>query len=129
MARFAAMVAALGGPPDMAEDWHTHLPLASIIGDVTAPQAGHITAIDGQALGLAVVGLGGGRQVETDRINPSVGLTDVVRLGDVVSVGQPLCTLHAASEDAAEAAAQAIRAAITIGSAPQTGPLIFERIT
>ncbi len=129
MARFAAMVAALGGPPDMAEDWHTHLPRAPIIGDVTAPQTGHVTAIDGQALGLAVVGLGGGRQVETDRIDPSVGLTDVVRLGDMVSVGQPLCTLHAASDDTAEAAAQAIRAAITIGPAPQSGPLIIERIT
>ncbi len=129
MARFAAMIAALGGPPDMAEDWHTHLPRAPIVGDVTAPQAGYINAIDGQALGLAVVGLGGGRQVETDRIDPAVGLTDVVRLGDKVSVGQPLCTLHAASEDDAEIAAQAVRSAITIGPAPDQGPLIIERIT
>ncbi|WP_439154238.1 thymidine phosphorylase [Yoonia sp.] len=129
MDRFAAMVTALGGPPDMAEDWRTHLPSAPIVGDITAPAAGHITAIDGEALGLAVVGLGGGRKVETDRINPAVGLTDVVGLGDYVERGQPLCTVHAASEDAAEAAAQAVRAAITIGDATETGPLIIERIS
>ncbi|MBE0414225.1 thymidine phosphorylase [Yoonia sp.] len=128
MNRFAAMVAALGGPPDMAEDWRTHLPRAPIVCDITAPIAGHIAAIDGAALGRAVVALGGGRRVETDRINPAVGLTDVVGLGDYLERGQPLCTVHAASEDAAEAAAQAVRAAITIGVAPKAGPLIIERI-
>jgi len=129
MQRFAAMIAALGGPPDMAEDWHTHLPRAPIVGDVTAPKTGQVTAIDGQALGMAVVALGGGRRVETDRIDPAVGLTDVVSLGDVVTVGQPLCTLHGATEDAAEEAAQAVRAAITIGDAPRPHPLIVERIS
>ncbi|PUB18706.1 thymidine phosphorylase [Yoonia sediminilitoris] len=129
MQRFAAMIAALGGPPDMAEDWHTHLPRAPVVGDVTAPVAGHVSAIDGQALGLAVVGLGGGRQVETDRIDPSVGLTDVVRLGQAVAKGDALCTLHASSEEGAEQAAQAIRAAITIGEPATPGPMIVERIT
>lgn len=129
MARFAGMIAALGGPPDMADDWQTHLPRAPVIGDVTAPYAGYISAIDGQALGLAVVDLGGGRQVETDRIDPSVGLTDVVGLGQQVAQGDPLCTLHAASEEAAEQAAQVIRAAFTIGGPVTPGPMIIERIT
>ena len=128
MEHFAAMVAALGGPPDMADDWQTHLPRAPIVGDITAPIAGHIAAIDGEALGLAVVALGGGRRVETDRINPAVGLTDMIALGAAVERGQPLCTVHAASEDAAEQAAEAVRAAITIGDAAMPGPLIVERI-
>ena len=129
MQHFALMIAALGGPPDMAEDWHTHLPRAPIVGDVTAPIAGRVSAIDGQALGMVVVGLGGGRRVETDRINPAVGLTDVVSLGDVVAVGQPLCTLHAADQDSAEDAAQAIRAAIRIGDATPAHPLIVESVS
>ncbi|MEJ6403601.1 thymidine phosphorylase [Yoonia sp. 2307UL14-13] len=129
MERFARMIAALGGPPDMAEDWQTHLPRAPIVGDVTAPAEGHVTAIDGQALGLAVAALGGGRRVETDQVNPAVGLTDVVDLGTQVKAGQPLCTLHAADEDAAEAAAQAVRGAFTIGPVPSPGPLIIERIS
>lgn len=129
MERFAKMIAALGGPPDMAQDWHTHLPKAPVIGEVTAPQSGHVTAIDGEALGLAVVALGGGRKVETDRVDPSVGFTEMVGLGSRVERGGPLCILHAATEDAAEEAARAVQAAITIGDATRRGPLIIERIT
>lgn len=128
MTCFADMVAALGGPPDMADDWRTHLPKAKVEGDVTATDCGHITAINGEALGLAVVALGGGRQVETDRINPAVGFTQMVSVGDKIERGQPLCTVHAADDDAAQAAALAVRAAITIGDAPVAGPLIIERI-
>ncbi|EAQ07923.1 thymidine phosphorylase [Yoonia vestfoldensis] len=128
MERFARMIAAMGGPPDMAEDWRTHLPAAPIMGEVTAPDSGHITAIDGEALGLVVVGLGGGRRIETDRINPSVGLTDMIGLGASVTRGQPLCTLHAATEEAAIDAARAVRAAITIGAAAVPGALVLERI-
>ncbi|MBT8412675.1 MAG: thymidine phosphorylase [Octadecabacter sp.] len=132
MEKFAAMVHALGGPPDMAHDWHTHLPKAPVVGDVPAPKAGVITAIDGEALGLAVVRMGGGRQVESDRIDPRVGLTDVLTLGSTVAAGDPLLTIHAADEDSAEAAAQAVLAAITLdatvgASAPET-PLILDRI-
>lgn len=129
MTAFAAMITALGGPPDMAEDWHTHLPTAPVIGDVLAHAAGHVAAIDGEALGLVVVGLGGGRRIETDQIDPAVGLTDVIALGDKVEAGQPLATVHARTEDAAEAAAQAVQAAIMIGAAPQVPALIRERVT
>ena len=128
MERFARMIAALGGPPDMAQDWHTHLPKARVVGDVTAPAAGQITAIDGEALGLAVVGLGGGRRVESDRIDPSVGFTNMVGLGDKVDTGTPLCTLHAANEDAAQEAARIVQSAITIGEGNTRGPLIIEKV-
>ena len=129
MERFAQMVTALGGPPDMAEDWRTHLPKAPVVGDITAPKAGKITAMDGEALGLAVVALGGGRQVETDKVNPAVGLTDMVGLGDTVAAGDPLCVVHAADEDSAMAAAEAVRRAITIGEGATHGPLILEEVT
>ncbi|MDP5085388.1 MAG: thymidine phosphorylase [Yoonia sp.] len=129
MERFARMITALGGPPDMAEDWHTHLPKAPVVGEVTAPAAGYITAIDGEALGLAVVGLGGGRRVETDHVDPSVGFTEMIGLGDKVERGAPLCVLHAATEDQAMEAAMAVQAAITIGEAPVLGSLIIEGIS
>jgi thymidine phosphorylase len=129
MERFSQMIAALGGPPDMAHDWHTHLPKAPVVGEVTAPASGYIAAIDGEALGLAVVALGGGRNVETDQVNPAVGLTEVVRLGAKVTRGDPLCVVHAADEDAAIAAAMAIQSAMTIGDAVTPGPLVIEGIT
>ena len=129
MTHFAGLIAEMGGPPDMAEDWRTHLPVAPVVGDVMALTNGYITAIDGEALGLAVVGLGGGRRVETDRINPAVGLTDVIRLGAKVGQNQPMCTVHAATEDAAQATAAAVLAAITIGEKPDVQPLVRARIS
>lgn len=129
MTHFSKMIDLLGGPPDMADDWRTHLPKARVVGDVAAPEGGYISAIDGEALGLAVVALGGGRRVECDSINPAVGLTDVISLGAKVAQNQHLCTIHAASDDAAEEAAQAVLQAITIGKRPDILPLVRERIS
>ena len=128
MVCFAAMVRAMGGPPDIADDWHTHLPKAPVVGDVPAPNAGTISAIDGEALGLAVVQMGGGRQVESDRIDPRVGITDMVALGTKVSRGDPIATIHAADEDSAEAAARAVLRAVTIGDHAGIEDLIIDRI-
>ncbi len=129
MERFAKMVELMGGPPDMADDWHTHLPKAPVVGDVPAPQAGRLVAVDGQALGMAVVSMGGGRQVETDRIDPAVGITDFADIGTRFSPGDPICTLQARTEEQAEMAARAILAAVTISddTAPDM-PLVTARV-
>ncbi|WP_170358375.1 thymidine phosphorylase [Ruegeria arenilitoris] len=127
--RFGRMMAAVGGPLGLVDDWARYLPEASVILEVAAQDEGYVTAMDGEALGLAVVALGGGRQVESDVIDPAVGLSGLVRLGDKVSAGTPLAVVHAAREDAAQRAAQAVRAAITIGPAPVPVPeLVHERI-
>ena len=128
MERFAAMLHGLGGPADMAENWRAHLPSAPVVRDVAAREAGHLAAIDGEALGHAVVGLGGGRRVESDRIDPAVGLTDVTRLGTRIASGDLLARIHAANEEAADAAEAALRDAMRIGSAPQLNDLVIERI-
>ncbi|SMX38092.1 thymidine phosphorylase [Maliponia aquimaris] len=127
--RFGRMVYALGGPLAFVDDWRRFLPEATVILEVPAPEDGVVAAFDGEALGLAVVDLGGGRRVETDSVNPSVGLSEVVRLGAKVSRGQPLCRVHAAREEQAAAAAQAVLAAITLGDAPKEVPLVLERVT
>ncbi|WP_170417783.1 thymidine phosphorylase [Ruegeria atlantica] len=128
--RFGRMMAAVGAPLQFVENWSRYLPEASVILEVPAPTSGHITAIDGEALGLAVVALGGGRQVEDDVIDPAVGLSDIARLGDKVEKGAPLAVIHAAREDAARQAADAVLKAITIGDgAPMEPTLVHERIT
>lgn len=127
---FGRMVAAMGGPVHFVDNWQRFLPEATVIREVTAAQPGHVTKIDGEALGLAVVGLGGGRQVETDRIDPAVGITGMVRLGQRVEKGQPLAVVHASRPDAADRAARAVRAAVMISADAPTDipPLIHERI-
>ena len=110
--RFAHMVAQLGGPVDVLRE--AHLPVAPVQLDVAAAQAGVITRIDTRALGLAVVALGGGRQRAGGRVDPRVGLADVLPLGRRVSPGEPLARVHAASDDAARAALLAVSRAVTI---------------
>ncbi|MEW2915036.1 thymidine phosphorylase [Leisingera sp. JC11] len=128
--RFARMIAAMGGPADFAANWQDHLPGAEVVREVKAPSAGHVSAMNGEALGLAVVALGGGRMVESDKIHPGVGISDIVRLGQPVGAGDSLARIHAASDDAAEKAEAAFLAAVSIGEAPDAlPPLVHERIT
>lgn len=128
--RFGRMIASVGGPVQFVDNWARFLPEANVIQEVTAKETGYVTAIDGEALGLAVVALGGGRQVESDEIDPAVGLSSVIRLGAKVTKGEPLAVIHAAREDAARQAELALRQAITLGdAAPDLPPLIHERIT
>ncbi len=126
--RFGRMVAAQGGPNDFVADWPAHLPVAPVLKQVPAGMAGRVSAIDGEALGLAVVALGGGRRIESDRINPAVGLAGLLPLGAEVSASDPVALIHAASDDDADAAAASIASAYTIGDGGAPPPLIRARI-
>ena len=58
--RFGRMVAAQGGPLAFVDNWARFLPEANVIREVPAAQGGYVSAINAEALGLAVVALGGG---------------------------------------------------------------------
>ncbi len=126
---FTRMLSAMGALSDFVENWERLLPKAPVIRAVPAPRGGTVCAIDGAALGMTVVNLGGGRVVEADRIDPAVGLSEVLRLGDEVQAGQPLAMIHASGPEAADAAEAAVLAAISLGDASVSAPnLILERI-
>jgi thymidine phosphorylase len=82
---------------------------------VPATRAGFVTQCNCRALGMAVVGLGGGRLRASDSIDSSVGLTRLVALGDWVQAGQPLAVVHARSTEAAQRVVREVQAAYTLG--------------
>lgn len=126
---FGRMVAAQGGPADFVERWPDRLPSAPVVLEVPALDDGFVAAIDGEALGHAVVHLGGGRLREGDKVNPSVGLSDLAGIGEEAGAGVPLAMVHAATEDAARAAVTAVQAAYRIvPEVPEEPPLIQKRI-
>ncbi len=126
---FGRMVAAQGGPADFVDRWPDRLPSAAVTREVPCLQGGIVTAIDGQALGLAVVHLGGGRLREGDRINPSVGLSDLAGLGEEIASGLPLAMVHAATVEQAQEAMRAVQMAYHLGDGPADEPaLVMERI-
>jgi thymidine phosphorylase len=121
--RFAAMIAALGGPTDFVEN--PDLPAAPVTRAATPGRTGIVTAMDCRAVGLVVTGLGGNRRREDDVIDPAVGLTEVAPVGAEVGPDRPLAIVHAATEAAAEEAAAALRAAVTVGDErPQRRPVL-----
>jgi thymidine phosphorylase len=128
--RFGKMIAAMGGPMGFVENPERYLPEAPVIREVTAREDGFVSAIDGEALGLAVVALGGGRQVENDLVDPAVGFSEVATLGARVAKGQPLARIHGAREGQADRAAMALLGAITIApTAPAKQILVHEVIS
>ncbi|GGH53021.1 thymidine phosphorylase [Frigidibacter albus] len=126
---FGEMVAALGGPLDFVERFPDRLPAAPVMREVRAAGTGFVAAVDAEALGMAVVRLGGGRLKNGDRINPSVGLSELVMIGERVSPDLPLAMVHAATEAEADRASAAVRAAYTLADTePDEPDLIYERI-
>ncbi len=124
---FSSMVAALGGPSDLIERSDFHLSAAPVQVPVIAKEKGQVLAIDTRSLGMTVLGLGGGRSGFDDRIDVSVGLSDLSRLGDEIDVGMEIATVHARSESDAQQAVSSVSSAVTIGAGQALSfPLIQE---
>ncbi|KAB8066129.1 thymidine phosphorylase [Janthinobacterium violaceinigrum] len=127
--RFSRMVSALGGPADLIENPDKHLEKAPFIVPAPALSAGFANVRDCRGIGLAVVALGGGRRRPSDSIDFAVGLTDLVGLGEQVSVGQPLAMVHARTEAAAQQAVKEIQDAYAISAVALTAnPMIYRTI-
>ena len=125
--RFAAMVAALGGPSDFIE--RPDLPTAPVTRAAAPERAGVVAGMDCRAVGLVVTGLGGNRRREDDVIDPAVGLTEIAPVGAEVGPDRPLAIVHAADQAAADEAARALNEAVTVGDeAPPERPVIVDRI-
>lgn len=119
--RFQRMVEAMGGR------LNEPLPQAPFSYMVKAEVPGVVESIDTRAVGLAVVGLGGGRTTPNAPILPDVGFSELRFPGEDVSQG--LGRVHARSADAAEAGAQALQRAYHIGKPPGVSRVVLERIS
>ena len=79
---------------------------------------------------MLVVKLGGGRMRADDRIDHSVGISELAGIGAHVDEGWPLCMLHVNSEDAFATAEAEIRMYVSIGNEPTVETQeVYERIT
>ncbi len=116
--RYCRMIRAQGGNADAV------LPVAPAT-NLVSDRDGIIAAIDTEALGLAIIALGGGRRKMGDPIDHSVGLEMLVRLGDRVTTGTPLVRIFSKTPDHV---GPAIRNAIRIGETGHAPELIVQRI-
>ncbi|WP_337011748.1 thymidine phosphorylase [Pantoea sp. AS142] len=127
---FGRMIAAQQGPADFVERYDTYLPAPMLSKPVYADQPGIVSSMDTRALGLAVVAMGGGRQRASDSIDYSVGLSEMITLGERADAQRPLAIIHANSEDKWQQAAAAVKAALVLGdSAPAEMPVVYRRVS
>jgi thymidine phosphorylase len=126
---FGRMVAALGGPADLLERIDHYLPVAPVTAPIAPAQSGYLSAVDARAVGNAIIELGGGRRRADDKLDLSVGFTDIAPIGAAVDRQRPLAVVHAASDAAAPRAIRNLRSACTITQAsPPPRPVIYETL-
>lgn len=97
---FRQMIVAQGGDPRVIED-PTLMPQAKYHFELPAPQAGYVTKMTADEIGIAAMLLGGGRQAKTDVIDYAVGIELHKKVGDAVAEGESLLTIHSNTEDVA----------------------------
>ena len=117
---FGKMVSSLGGPNDLIENHESLLPRAPVIRPVFHDNEGYVSSMDTRAVGLSVVKLGGGRARAEDRIDPAVGLENVISIGD--STDKPLAIVHARDESSWHQAAESLRSSIIIKQTHEPPP-------
>ena len=111
------MISAQGGDSRVCDDTSL-LPKAPVIRPLLAREDGYLAHVNGTALGLAAQRMGAGRMKKEDIIDPAVGFVMEKRIGDAVKAGQPICTLHAASERSAQEAEERILSALSFTKEP-----------
>ena len=127
--KFRQMVEMQDGDPRAIDDVK-RLPQARHTMDVLGAHAGYLTSVQCEQIGTACVVLGGGRERKEDKVDPAVGIVLHKKVGDSVSAGEPLATIHYNAEARAAAAKRLLEKSFVIGDAPAAGkrPLIHRVI-
>ncbi|MGZ7497156.1 thymidine phosphorylase [Corynebacterium sp. ZY180755] len=118
------MIEAQGGDPraELPKAKHTH--------EVVAEADGYLSEMDALAVGVASWRLGAGRARKEDPVQAGAGIEIHAGLGEKVTKGQKLFTLHTDEEDRFERALDSLTPGIKISdTAPEVREsVIFERI-
>lgn len=98
---FKTMIEAQGGDASIV-DAPEQLPAASLTFEVEAKEDGYISEIIANEIGIAASLLGAGRMTKESEIDLAVGLVLNKKVGDQVTKGESLVTIHSNSENVSE---------------------------
>jgi pyrimidine-nucleoside phosphorylase len=124
--KWREIVRAQGGDARVCDEPDHVLPRAPSETAVRARRGGRVVRIDAEAVGMAVVVLGGGRRRKDDAVDPAVGVLVERRLGDDVREGDVLAVVQHRG-DAAAACAR-VAEAFTIGDEPVAPPPLVHEV-
>jgi pyrimidine-nucleoside phosphorylase len=115
--RFRRMIELHGGEPRIVDDPRI-LPQSRHSLQVISNKTGHVASMQCEQIGTACVILGGGRERKEDAVDPAVGIVLHKKVGDRISVGEPLATIHYNDEQRGQRARQLIEASCEISDGP-----------
>ncbi len=124
--KFEEVVIAQGGDPSVLHD-PSLLPQAENEHIIRAKASGYVVRIDAFDIGTAALRLGAGRERMEDDIDPAVGLTMEVKVGDRVEAGQVLAGVWWNDEARLAAALPMIEGAFEISQQLGT-PLVYGEV-
>jgi pyrimidine-nucleoside phosphorylase len=127
--KFLQMVELHGGDPKTIDN-PGRLPRAGHVSPLLSRQSGYVASVQCEQVGTACVILGGGRERKEDSVDPAVGIVLHKKVGDSVSAGEPLATIHYNDEQKAVYATRLLATSYEIGDSPirQRRPLIHRVI-
>lgn len=97
LAKANEWIAAQGATVKFGEgDW---LAKSAYQGQVKARQNGYISKVDARMIGELAIDIGAGRKTKKDQLDLAAGIEIHVSIGDMIVQGQPLATVHCASEE------------------------------
>ncbi|HHQ49693.1 MAG TPA: thymidine phosphorylase [Acidobacteria bacterium] len=124
---FRRMVVAQGGDGRVIDDPGL-LPAASLKAVVAAPEDGYLERVDARRVGKALIVLGGGRRVQEDRVDPSVGIRQLRKVGTRITAGEPILEVAANDEARLAEAVTMLEDAVRVGAdAPGGRDLVLGR--
>lgn len=125
--KLAQMVAAQDGDSRAVYD-PSMLPDAAVKLPVPASRAGYVRRIEAEQVGLVSMHLGGGRVTKESEIDLSVGVVLDKKVGDFVAEGESLGTIHAASMEMAQQAAELLRGCFELSDKRVERPAFIKAI-
>jgi pyrimidine-nucleoside phosphorylase len=103
------------------------LPQAPVVQDMDSPQGGYVSQLDAMVVGLTALDLGAGRVRKSDSVDHAVGVVLHKKVGDGVLEGEPLCTVHARSDEDVQRARATLLKAYEWADLPvQPPPLLYQ---
>lgn len=124
---FRRMVTAQGGDPRVVDEPDSFLPRAPVAAPMEADRSGFVAAVDAEAIGRIAANLGAGRAQKEDRIDPAVGVTLAVKVGDRVDRGDEIGNVHARDDVAAQDAVGRVLASLQWSEEPVSPPPLVYR--
>jgi pyrimidine-nucleoside phosphorylase len=126
--KFKELIRAQGGDPAFV-DHPEKFPQAKHIRKLPAPKRGYVHTINAALIAKGVHLLGAGRNGPGEKIDHTVGVSEIKKVGTQVKQGEPLMMIHYNDESKLETALEHFKNAYRLApKRPTPPPLVVERV-